>query len=507
MGRLTIFILLLVAILKVVNAEFERSSGISFRNFLKLKHLSSSEHSVIKNQKHPHEALFPGLSTLKGGYVPTDGEDTSTVSESVVNLVKNVAGAGMLSLAAGMAAGTGWLPALLICIVLGVLSAHTFSMIGHSSYYTGETDFKGICTWTIGKHYAWITDSSIALMNFAGGIIYAGILGDVITPLLQAAGLPSAFNRRWLNILIVSGFVLTPLSLLEKLSFLKYTSFLGVLSVLYTVVFMFIRAFDGSYEVGSRFYNELSASLQPSFENESLWRINFSSLVLIANLSLAYIAHFNAPRYYAELRNRTPKRFDKTVSISFFILILIHAGAMIAGYETFGDNCRSNITLNYHPQDLLAMLARVAVGFSIMFSYPLEFIGMRDAYLGACKSFLLLMPTSEQTSGGKALFIKKVMVWSTQEENFKKLSVILLSMMTVIAAVVQDIGLAVGVSGALFGALTVYIIPSLVYYHAKIKYAPQTVTFWTKWILLYVPFGAAVGLFGTGMTIYEFLIK
>jgi hypothetical protein len=41
-----------------------------------------------------------------------------------------------------MAPGTGWIPAIVICAVLGVLGGHTFSIIGEACELTGERDFK-----------------------------------------------------------------------------------------------------------------------------------------------------------------------------------------------------------------------------------------------------------------------------------------------------------------------------------------------------------------------------
>ena len=36
---------------------------------------------------------------------------------------------------------------------------------------------------------------------------------------------------------------------------------------------------------------------------------------------------------------------------------------MMAGYVTFGDVCQGNILLNYHPNDVLATLGRIATGY------------------------------------------------------------------------------------------------------------------------------------------------
>ena len=60
------------------------------------------------------------------------------------NIINNVAGAGILTLSAGMAAGVGWVPAALICIVLGAISGYSFFIIGDACERTGEASFKGL---------------------------------------------------------------------------------------------------------------------------------------------------------------------------------------------------------------------------------------------------------------------------------------------------------------------------------------------------------------------------
>ena len=81
------------------------------------------------------------LGQVRGGSASKEDGKSSTLS-SVFNLVNNVAGAGILTLAAGMATGTGWIPAVGICSALGALGAHTFTIIGEACELTGEVDFK-----------------------------------------------------------------------------------------------------------------------------------------------------------------------------------------------------------------------------------------------------------------------------------------------------------------------------------------------------------------------------
>ncbi len=134
----------------------------------------------------------------------------------------------------------------------------------------------------------------IAVMCLACAVIYSGILGDVFTPLLAQAGVSEQWNGRTSNILAITSGVLLPLSLVKDLSALAFTSILGFCAIMYTLVFIVIRALDGSYKVDSgRFAVEGVLAAMPSFESSSLWNFDFSSLVLASNLGLAYIAHYN----------------------------------------------------------------------------------------------------------------------------------------------------------------------------------------------------------------------
>ena len=171
----------------------------------------------------------------------------ASISSSVFNLVNNVAGAGILTLSSGVASGTGWVPAIIICVTLAVLSGHCFSMIGEACELTGESNFKGLWKRTIGKKSAYLVDSMIAIMCLSCSVIYSGILGDVFTPLLKQAGFPDQWNGRSSNIIVITSLFLLPLSLVKDLSALAFTSVLGFSSILYTVLFIIIRYLDGSY--------------------------------------------------------------------------------------------------------------------------------------------------------------------------------------------------------------------------------------------------------------------
>lgn len=153
--------------------------------------------------------------TLLAAKPAPEEEPTSGVASTALQIINNVAGAGILTLSAGMAGGVGIVPAAALCLVLGIVSGVSFYIVGAACEITGETTFRGLWSRTLGASSAWIVDLSIALMCLAATIIYSGILGDVSTSLLALGGLPRGSNSRDANILAITLSALLPLSLIQ----------------------------------------------------------------------------------------------------------------------------------------------------------------------------------------------------------------------------------------------------------------------------------------------------
>jgi amino acid permease len=385
----------------------------------------------------------------------------SSPATSIFNLVNNVAGAGLLTLSAGMAGGVGSGPAAIIGVALGAMSAYTFAAVGTCCEALKVKDFRGLWCKTIGESSAFAIDAAISVMCLSACVIYSGIIADVVTSLVATAGLGNP--GRAVNLGLVTTGVLLPLCLLKSLAALGFTSLLGLGAIIYTALFIFVRALDGTYaSPNGVFYNALlsegprASGLLPSFEMASRWGVSSKAFVLASNLGLAYIAHYNAPRYYSELDRKTPEKFRGVVWTGFGVLATLYVGVMLAGHSIFGDNCQSSILNNFAGNDPLAVGGRIATLVSIIFGYPLAFVGLLDSLKGACAS----------VSGGKgplgALSNPHPPAWLDNG-----LRVALLALATVTALVVEDIGLVVGLTGSLVGACIVYIAPSIISLNAR----------------------------------------
>merc|ERR1712216_628255 len=170
----------------------------------------------------------------------------------------------------------------------------------------------------------------------------------------------------------MGGLVLFPLCLVKNLATLAPFSLVGIMGMLYTSVAIGVRFFGGAYKAGGKFLPDLSPSLQPSFGSTgAMGALSPNSLILVCMLSTAYIAHFNAPRFFKELKNNTMKRFGSMTSWSFGISTALYASVSAMAFLTFGSASDGLILNNYSPKDLLITASRFAVAVSLVFSYPL----------------------------------------------------------------------------------------------------------------------------------------
>ena len=105
---------------------------------------------------------------------------------------------------------------------------------------------------------------------------------------------------------------------------------------------------------------------------------------------------------------------------------------------TFGQASTGFILNNYATNDVLATVARVAIGTGILCGYPLTFTALRDGFLD--------------------------LVGVNQPMQRDRLSLLvtagILALITAVALVMQNVGSVVGFSGALIGATLIFIMPA-----------------------------------------------
>merc|ERR1712028_62765 len=166
-----------------------------------------------------------------------------------------------------------------------------------------------------------------------------------------------------------------------------------------------------------------------------------NALIQVCMLSTAYMAHFNAPKFYLELKNNTLPRFNSVVKYGFGISIALMGFITMVGFLTFGESCDGLVLNNYAGSDLWMGLSRIAVAISLVFSYPSAFTGCRDGFLDLAK-----VPIEKRSSG-----------------TLNLVTVTLLGLITCLACTLTDVSFVLAFGGATLGNALTYVYPALMY--------------------------------------------
>lgn len=412
----------------------------------------------------------------------------ASVLSSIFNLAKSVVGIGVLSLPGGAAflsdSPITLVPACLVGALMGTLAAYSFSSIGKACDMHQSKSFQDVWAKSVSARTAWMVSAGITAKCLMASLACSIIIGDTFSSLAQTFGFSSFFRNRRNIIMLLTSTILLPLCSLESLSTLAPFSILGLVGILYTAFFMTVRYAQGSYSAAGRYFADVV--VKPSFNRVPLnW--NNRVFVLLSMLSTSFIAHYNAPKFYGELKNPDTAKFNKVVAAGFGLSILFNLYIMCIGYLTFGGSSLGLVLNNYSGQDTLATYARVAIGAAILTGYPFTFSALREGLLD-------LMNFSEER----------------RKKAVKPLTVGLLSIITVMALLLKDVGFVVSLSGSLFGCSLMFIVPAIMTIQNSKKNrvksgSENNLEISMNYII--IGLGIALTVIGTGITIDRQLSK
>lgn len=391
-----------------------------------------------------------------------DPHGDMSVSTAILNIVADLCPHGMLPVAYGMAAvgGTGLVVAPALLASFGLISAYTMISVGRACQRTKRWSFSGLWTELIGKKSAWVVELAMALMTFGCCIFYMAFAGDLFSALAgTVSSFPAVLKKRAVDLVILGLCPLLPLCLMKNLSALQYTSFVGVVSILYTTLFVVKRSLDGTYSEGGDFFKTIDerfrSPVPAPWAAVKLWRVG-PGLVTLMNMScVAFMCHYNGVKYYEELEERTEKKYAITIGSAMAISFGVFTTMMLFGFRTFGGAAQALLLNNYHrTDDPLASLARLATGFSILCGFPLMFAALKTSFFNAASEI------SEKFGEGGANMARRF-----QSDEGLRVGCIV-SLMTAITSVActkseEDVATIIGLIGAILGSGANYIIPAV----------------------------------------------
>mmetsp|Transcript_982 Transcript_982/g.3081 ORF Transcript_982/g.3081 Transcript_982/m.3081 type:complete len:222 (-) Transcript_982:702-1367(-) len=202
---------------------------------------------------------------------------------------------------------------------------------------------------------------------------YTISLGEIIAPFTSslpaapaiAAAVPFLADPRRLAIALASVPILVGLLSFRDMKALRSTSMVGTSALVVSTLLVVLRALDGSYAPGGRFFAALAggargAGMHAAPAAASAWELSASSIGLVGAMNTAFMSHVDIPRYYSELKDASTRRLGG-----------VAAGAFVAASAMCAARHPAKASLGCCPRSLTATPAtRVGAGTAPSSSPP-----------------------------------------------------------------------------------------------------------------------------------------
>lgn len=387
---------------------------------------------------------------------------SSSMINSGTNLVKNCVGAGVFSVSGrvaqiisqpGTRLGLTYVQAAVLIILMSIWASYNFYIVGEACELTDSYSLAEAWGKVVSESSTYMVQSVLLIAPIVSCLASNIVLTDIASALLRSFGASfSLYGNRNLVIILVSSCVLFPLCSLRDLTALRNVSKLGLLGHAVATTTLLKRYLDGSYTVGGAFYKVPAAikavpSAAKSMADTATTMSVASTMMagskdwflLASLLSYCFVAHYNAPKYYSEMNDTSLPRFSKMATSSYLSIALLYIISMALGLAIFGKESQSFILNNLSSRDPLAFIARLAFGGSVLGSFPLIFIGMRN------------------------WFVEKWGRRNGKEGCIKRVTSMLLLLISALTTQFTDIGFVGSLSGAIFGVTMAFVFPAIIY--------------------------------------------
>jgi len=301
---------------------------------------------------------------------PAKGKEVgSTISATVINLLKNMVGAGLLNvcIAFQYASVVG---GVFIMMFSSFVCTAGFLMIGYCCSKTGAKSFRDLWRMSLGANSEKVVDGVLFFHTFFSCVGYITMIGDFSQKSAQGLLPGSIFaERREVSIGIITATMIFPLCLTKSLDALKSTSAigLGITGLSCAYIFYDVIARAEEYEV--------KETLQAN-----MWYTNLNMFKTLALFNGSFSAHYNAPSYYAELKDRSFANYTKVTLYAFAIATALFTAFGIAGFARWGDQVLGNVLKCYSPDDPFIQLSWFFMMISTVFVFPHAFQRMRTSW-------------------------------------------------------------------------------------------------------------------------------
>ncbi|XP_059148108.1 sodium-coupled neutral amino acid transporter 7-like [Physella acuta] len=344
-------------------------------------------------------------------------------------------GGGLLNLPISYHRAGGVISGIAVQSVFLVFLVPTVLVLCYCSDKSASSTYQDLVLSICGPKAQLACAICISLSNFSTCIMFLAIIGDLwelfflnVARDTYCTTNPFYMTRAFIISVTSIAFIL-PLCFPKRIDFLRYTSILGVLGVIYMVglvTFKYFQAHDNQGKIETRPHSWIDV------------------ILVVPDFCFAYQCHLNSVPIYSCLAKRNMREFSKTVTLAMILFVVTYTVTAVLGYLQFGDHVTNDILLSFNPTTDV-MVAVVFYSVKTYTTYPiLCFCG--KAAFDTVWSMLWKMSPEEILYREKTRRVITTLVWFT--------------LTLILSVFIPNIGVVIEILGA-FAAAYIFVFPGL----------------------------------------------
>ncbi|KAM8883508.1 sodium-coupled neutral amino acid symporter 2 [Synchiropus picturatus] len=443
-----------------------------------MSRLSQEDDSSGSSSEYPFPDC-PSKAPLNGPYSDVDAENQNFLPEqsmgkkkydteyhqgnasfgmSVFNLGNAIMGSGILGLSYAMA-NTGIALFVILLVAVAIFSLYSVHLLLKTANEGGALVYEQLGYKAFGMPGKLAASCSITMQNIGAMSSYLYIVKYELPIVIQA--FVGGDNNEWYTngdylVLMVSLFIILPLSLLKNLGYLGYTSGLSLLCMVFFLIVVIIKKFQIPCPLPDiHALNEtLKSNVSMPADNSTAvdysdactpkyFVFNSQTVYAVPILTFAFVCHPAILPMYEELKDRSRRKMQGVANVSFLAMFIMYLLAALFGYLTFNIHVEPELLHTYskfYKFDVLLLIVRLAVLTAVTLTVPVVLFPIR-------------------TSVNQLLCASKDFSWV----RHTIITIVLLAGTNALVIFVPTIRDIFGFIGASAAAMLIFILPSAFY--------------------------------------------
>ncbi|KAK8803582.1 hypothetical protein WA158_001276 [Blastocystis sp. Blastoise] len=387
-----------------------------------------------------------------------------SIRGATFNLCSATLGAGALSLASACQM-TGWALGAILLLIGAFVTVFTIDLMILARKASHFDSYESLALGLFGKIALFFVNIGVLVFCLGTAIGYIIAIRDIMDNVIGFGFLPDILNNKYLLTSLFWLILMLPLSLLRSMDNLRFSSFIGIITVTYLAIVSIILCI---VNFSAEKFNSI-----PAF--------SFSSKVLnaIPIMLFAFSSQVNVYEIQTELGNDKDKKMKPVARYGMTISSLIYICMGVSGFLTYGNDIKGNILLNFASTPEPYVIAGFfAITFTIIMAFPLNIFPARFTLI----SMIWGTKAAEKKATTKGEIARHYII-----------SFLLSFCCLIVGSLVDDLSVVFNFIGGVASTLLCFAFPAICCLYLKHKKLLRLSTFLTISCWLLLVFSVVVG--------------